>query len=634
MNNNYALLPAPRRFAELDGNYTIPAEALIFLDVPQPQTILFTAGRFLHALQSQFNYSWQRSASHALPADEVGLTLRIDPREVSHPEGYRLIINSSGILIEASADAGLFYGINTLIQLIIQAGRVLRCVEIEDWPDFAARGIMLDISRDKVPLMKTLLDLVDRLAGWKINQIQLYTEHTFEYRNHKEVWAKASPLSSEDILQLDAYCRQRYIELVPNQNSFGHMERWLKHPRYAPLAEKHGEIKLPWGVGKGPFGLAPVNKGSLVLIKSLYDELLPNFSSKTVNVGCDETFDLGQGQSMDLVNAKGSGRVYLDFLLAVYADVSRRGYRMQFWGDIIVQHPELVPELPRDAIGLLWGYEADHPFDQQCAQFAAAGLPFYVCPGTSTWNTIGGRTENTLANLRSAAEAGLKHGAVGYLNTDWGDNGHWQQLPISYLGFAAGAAYCWCYETNQDVDLPQVLSLFAFDDRSKTMGTILCDLGAIPRQIGVEVFNATPFHRLLQTPLEKIPGQREAKAEILNNALRCIDAAIQPFAQERMARMDADLIRREFLFTARLMRHACYRGFLAIETDPQKITVLSQQMSTDIKEIIDEYRLLWLSRNRPGGLEDSAARMEKMRGEYSARFLARFLENNETNGRS
>ena len=102
---------------------------------------------------------------------------------------------------------------------------------------------MLDISRDKVPTMATLFSLVDLLAELKINQLQLYTEHTFAYRNHPAVWAKASPMTGDEILQLDQYCRERFIELVPNQNSFGHMEQWLKLPQYRDLAEARDSIK-------------------------------------------------------------------------------------------------------------------------------------------------------------------------------------------------------------------------------------------------------------------------------------------------------------------------------------------------------------------------------------------------------
>ena len=76
---------------------------------------------------------------------------------------------------------------------------------IEDWPDFAARGVMLDISRDKVPTLATLTGLVDLLAGWKINQLQLYTEHTFAYAGHERVWRGASPMTGEQIERLDQF---------------------------------------------------------------------------------------------------------------------------------------------------------------------------------------------------------------------------------------------------------------------------------------------------------------------------------------------------------------------------------------------------------------------------------------------
>ena len=98
--------------------------------------------------------------------------------------------------------------------------------------------------------------------------------------------------------------------------------------------------------------LAVTEPGSLKLVQELYDELLPNFSSRQVNIGGDETYDLGQGKSKALVEEKGVGRVYLDFLMSLYREIKARGRTMQFWGDIIVKYPELVAELPRDAIAL------------------------------------------------------------------------------------------------------------------------------------------------------------------------------------------------------------------------------------------------------------------------------------------
>ena len=180
----------------------------------------------------------------------------------------------------------MFYAICTLVQILQQSHRGLPCLTISDWPDFPARGVMLDISRDKVPTMETLFDLVDMLASWKVNQLQLYTENAFAYRRHPVVWANASPMTGQEVMALDQYCRQRYVELVPNQNSFGHMQRWLVHAQYSHLGE-----------GAEPnCTLCPTDPASLAFVSSLYDELLPHFSSSLFNVGCDET-QVGEGRS-------------------------------------------------------------------------------------------------------------------------------------------------------------------------------------------------------------------------------------------------------------------------------------------------------------------------------------------------
>ena len=166
---------------------------------------------------------------------------------------------------------------------------------------------MLDVSRNRVPTMQTLLELVDLLASWKINQLQLYTEHTFAYRNHPEVWADASPMTGEEILALDAYCRERFIELVPNQNSYGHMTRWLTHERYRPLADAPDGCDTRWGHYDYPLSLCPVDPGSIELVRSIFDELLPHFSSRQFNIGGDETIDLGQVRSKEAVEQRRRG---------------------------------------------------------------------------------------------------------------------------------------------------------------------------------------------------------------------------------------------------------------------------------------------------------------------------------------
>jgi hypothetical protein len=476
---------------------------------------------------------------------------------------------------------------------------VIPAGEILDWPDFPVRGVMLDASRNKVPSMQTLYSLVDLLSGMKINHLQLYTEHTFAYSAHRDVWAEASPMTAEEVLLLDSYCRERLIELTPNQNSFGHLQSWLRLPRYRELAECPEGFEWPWGGrSEEPFSLDPSNPGSLKLLEGLFDELLPNFESTLFNVGCDETVDLGQGKNRQLCEKVGRGRVYLDFLLKIHKLVSERGRTMLYWGDIIMEHPDLVPELPADAIALEWGYEAGHPFDEHGAKLRASGVPWWVCPGTSSWNSFAGRTENCLANLRAAARAGLAHGATGFLNTDWGDNGHWQFLPVSYLGLAAGASISW-HHAGRETDFARELDAHVFLDRAGVMGGLARDLGNAYTRTGLRIHNESALFQVLRYPDRTSPPEGLTPAALAETR-RWIESVAARLDGARMDLADASLIRDEYSLTVRLMLLACDRAAGRSTT---------REMLADI---IGEFRGLWLARNRIGGLSDSVRRLEAL----------------------
>ncbi|MBI5960163.1 MAG: glycoside hydrolase, partial [Chloroflexi bacterium] len=392
-----------------------------------------------------------------------------------------------------------------------------------------------------------------------------------------------------------------------------------KHAPYKALAETETEFLSPWGNMLPPFSLSPAVPGVLNLLEELYAELLPNFTSGMFNVGCDETVDLGLGHSKTLVEQKGKGRVYLDFLLEIYRRVQSHGRTMQFWGDIINQYPELVREIPGNTIALEWGYEADHDFAGKSKLFADSGVPFYVCPGTSSWRTIAGRTDNCTGNILNAVENGLRHGATGVLNTDWGDEGHWQSLPISYLGFVYGAAMSWAYTQNLELNLPAALDAFAFRDRAGVMGQLAADLGNAYRIPGLLISNSSLMFTLYQRPLNKIRAHFGSTADDDRQLIDKLQAVIDyvggvigklPGAQ--MAVPDADLIQREFALAARMLIHGAKRGLLQINGGGQA----KHALAADLETIEAEYREVWLARNRPGGLDDSARRLTQARGLY------------------
>lgn len=608
------LLPAPRAIENAPGAFTPNSGTSIVLR-DEPARLSAIGARLADGCRNALGLECAvtAEASHAREANRI--LLGLDPGLPL--QGYRLRVTPSEVSIRGQAPAAVFHGAATLQQMLEQCDGSLPAGEIVDSPDFPVRGVMLDVSRCKVPTMDTLFALVDMFAGLKLNHLQLYTEHTFAYTGHEQVWAEASPLTGGEIQRLDEYCRERFIELAPNQNSFGHMTRWLVHPRYRGLAECREGFDWPWGGRSSePFSLDPTNPGSLALLEGLYAELLPHFSSRLFNVGCDETFDVGQGRNRELCARVGRGRVYLDFLLKVHDLVKRHGRTMLFWGDIIMEHPELVAEIPRDTIALEWGYEAEHPFVEHSARFADSGIPFWVCPGTSSWNSIAGRTDNCLANIRAAVRGGLAHGASGCLTTDWGDNGHWQVLPVSFPGFAAGAAFSWCLESSAGQDLAAALDLHVFRDRASVLGKLCLDLGNAYQRAGGRLHNASHLFQILRSPPGS-PLPASVSAESLEETRRFVESAAAPLEHARMDRADSALVRDEMAFTVRLLLLACERG-LARQGSPVRRTTgekcafgAGQDPSVLTDRLVGGYERLWLARNRTGGLRESAGSLRQ-----------------------
>lgn len=617
--DDYLLLPAPQQIAYHEGHCQLPQGSHIWIDLAGSPNLLPVGEQIRDALAGLYG-ELQLSAANGTG---TSVEILIRPDIMTKAQGYELVVLPDKVRVTAHDEPGAFHAAQTLKQMCRVADGKLRCLKISDWPDYPHRGVMLDVSRDKVPTMETLYRLVDMLAELKINQLQLYTQHTFAYRDHETVWKNASPITAGEILMLDRYCRERHVELVPNQTSFGHMSSWLKHEPYRRLAEAPDGCQTPLGWLQG-HSLCATDPESLKFLAGLYDELLPNFSSRQFNVACDETFDLGYGRSKAACEEKGKGRVYLDFVKGIHGLVRSHGRTMQMWGDIVMEHPELIAELPDDLIVLEFGYEADHPFDENCRKFAAAGVPFYVCPGTSTWNTVAGRTSNAMANLRNAAGNGLKHGAIGFLNTNWGDSGHTHPLPACYPGFAYGAALSWAFEANREIDLPAALDKHVFRDQAAVTGKLVCDLGDACKVPGVEVRNASMLFRILTRPKADFNKGEFAKLTglKLRETLAYIDEVMAPLDKASLETSDAQLIKEELRCAANLLRHACRLGIARIEAPDKKKGEIPAarraELAADLAQILAEYERLWLLRNRPGGLPDSAAHFQPLLDFYRA----------------
>ena len=533
----------------------------------------------------------------------------IENGKKDEPQRFEISITGKGIKISSSGEAGLFYGLQTVSQLVDQFGTQLPDIEIEDWPDFKARGAMIDISRCKVPSMRTLFDLADILASLKINHLELYTEHTFAFSAHEIVWRDSSPVTAQEIIELDAYCADRFIELVPNLNSFGHFERWLKYHEYKHFAECPDGFTTPWGHKPSSGSTLKPDAKSLELVGSLFEEYLPNFRSGSFNVGCDETWELGQGWSKSLCDKKGKTKVYLDHLLGIHKLVSKNKRKMMFWADIILHEPKYVDDLPRDIIALNWGYEHSHPFEKETKVFAKYGVPFYVCPGTSSWNTLTGRTDNCIKNLISAAANGKRNGAAGYLITDWGDSGHHQYLPISYTGLLAGAAYSWSLKSSIDINISEAVSRFILKDGSSVLGKVLFELGKIHEKTGVFPGNSTIFNHLLFWDMADRKLIEKLNVKDMETCLRSFRELREMISQAHSGFSGGQLVKEELLNAIRMAELAVNKAISGLGGKVEKT-----QMRKDLLKIISMHEELWLARNRIGGLNESSGRLRNLMG--------------------
>lgn len=602
------LWPRPKRFERDEGSLAVAR-------------FVFDAPRELELAVRAFE---ERVAPRLARTTSTSTLVRVRTTSLaSASERYRLRVHATGVEIDADGLAGARHALATLQQLVrlapctsppspvSSAVELPRCA-IDDHPDLAERGVMLDVSRTKVPELATLFAVVDRMAEMKLNRLQLYTEHAFAYPGHEAVWRDSSAFTGAEIEALDARCRARGIELVPNQQSFGHMHRWLVHDRYRDLAEVPEGVEHAFSIAKEPYGLCATDPRSLALLAELYDELFPHFTSREVNVGLDETFDLGMGRSRAACAARGKHRVYLEYLRAVHALVTARGKRMQFWGDIVLEAPELVAELPRDAVAMEWGYDADHPFDAHARTFAESGLAFHVCPGTSSWQSVLGRTDNMLANVRSAARAALEHGARGMLVTDWGDRGHLQPLSVSWPGIvhAAGSAWNVASADDEQAELAALLDLHVFEDDARVLGETLLDFGRAGDASGAVSTNGSPLFFLLAFAPNGFPHPRVAGATIegFGRARAHVARGRERLAHARPACADGAIVVDELTWGATLLELACRFGVARIEGLDERTR---RELRDAFARAIDGHARTWRARNRPGGLVESRGWLER-----------------------
>lgn len=524
----------------------------------------------------------------------------------SQGEEYALCVGHGGLTLRGG-ESGIFWGTQTLRQIIRQSGAVLPCVEIEDEPAMAERGFMHDVTRGKVPTLQTLKELADRAAFYKLNRLQLYVEHSFAFRRFSEAWTGKDPLAAEDILEFDEYCSRRHIELVPTLATFGHLYELLSTKSYAAYSELADGDQAPFSFFDRMMHhtLNVSDAKSMELVRSMIDEYLPLFHSKRCNICCDETFDIGRGKSAGLAEREGVGRLYVDFLKKIIAYVQGKGKRVMFWGDIILKHPEYLPEIPKDVDCLYWNYGRDVP-EQEIATLAHAGVSFYACPGTCGWNVMMNILDGSYENIRKMVTFACRYGGKGVYITDWGDLGHVNFLGSSMPGLSFGAGLSWNPADSRGFEeLGEAYSVLEMGAGARRLVSLLNELAALQTSTWADVvcWHEAPFAKSdnARNDCERVRRLDEIKALEAYRRAQQIESELvaQPFAGRRAQDI------REFICSARgvmlmdaaglaIKKYGCRCG--------TNTAVSCGALATDFEQWLVGFTELWRRRNHESEL--------------------------------
>lgn len=603
-----SLIPQPQKLKTLSGSFIVPSICNISISDGSLYPVAENAKKLF------------KKCTIGIGLNKIVDTLSITINSEIKPGAYRLKIGTEGVSIKADSVSAAFYGLQTLLQISAQstAGK-LPCLSIDDWPDFQERGLYYDVCRGRMPKLERLMELADLLAHHKINQLQLYIEHTFKFRGHPDIGKGASPLTAEDILKLDAYCRERHIELVPSLASFGHLSTVLKRPQYRHLAED-------WGIGKysdpdakiSPdqkgWSLAPSNPKVYDFLDSLFLEFLPLFSSDRFNICCDETWDLGTGQSYELCKEKGKGRVYLDHIIKLNKLSQKYGKRTMFWGDVIRKYPELIKDIPSDATVLDWGYAYNTNFEAIC-DFKNAGLKFLACPGTSSWVSLFPRIHEATANIKGFAKAAKKNGALGLLNTDWGDGGHYNFMEYSWHGFLLGAEQSWNVKADVNTFTARFAKLFLRTTKKSTV-TAIETLGDVTHLRFPGYYQSIWKHIFFASPKDKVFTLEKKSAWIsqkgkLNKEELLLNAKLGRDTLKKIEKVKTELktcasekgtdphgILPYWIFAVDTIAHAARKLSILGEGGDDTPTA-RRELKREMLSLMKRFETLWHARNRP-----------------------------------
>jgi hypothetical protein len=629
---NLRIIPAAKQVTENEGRFALTPEVRIVLADGKSGEDRFAAQDFIDDVKqtADVNLKFANSSRRAILVGQLDSTkiqqaLKRAGAESDQQltnEGYIVLVGSNEVVIAGKTSAATFYGLQTLKQLVRGDGAAafIPGVRIADWPTMRWRAVSDDISRGPVPTVDYIKRQIRTEAFFKLNMHSFYMEHTFASESHPLIGPAGGSLTPAEIRELVAYANRYHVELVPEQQTFGHLHKALRLEKYAEL-------------GETPYGdvLSPQQEGSYKLVADLYKELNELFPGRFFHIGADETFELGQGQSREAAQTRGVGAIYFEHLNRVRDVLKPYNRRLMFWGDIALHHPDLIGSVPKDMIVMNWQYGARDDFWKDIKPFQDAGLEQFVCPGAQNWNQIFPNLEAARKNIVNFVRDGQKAGAIGMMNTTWDDDGE-SLFETTWYSIVLGAAASW---------QPGSVDLDSFD-RSFDWAFFRNDgdqfvkaersLGSAGTQLGAggstdELFWRDPFTTQFQNQsrnsAERIRQMRRTVEEVAESLTRDAGRARRnstAIAAMKFAAQRFDHLGRR-MEVMQKFSDQYWDAYLNLgdRLKTRKLRYYSGAIYNNLREMAEElsilkadYQAQWLAENRPYWLDSVSVRFDQM----------------------
>ena len=451
-NMNLQITPAPQRITKTDfsESFNIGNKLKISANQDLISEIEIVLNDFLESLKSKFNLETIELLNSDSNADillvldnDFGSGLEEIPPKVIN-EAYGITINENNIKISARTGKGTYYALLTLEQLFLQFDQSLPVMEIIDYPDLPIRGVSDDISRGQVETVENFKRVIKFISRHKMNTYMPYMEDMIQFDEYPSIGKNRGALSKVEIKEIVDYAKKYFVEVIPIFQTLGHYENILTQEDFLKYAEFPGAASLDVS-----------NEKTYILLDKLIKEVAEVFPSEYFHIGADESWDVGLGNSKSLVDSLGIAQVHANHYKKVYDICKKYGKKVMMYGDIILEHPEILQMLPKDIIVVNWRYHPRFEYPS-VKEFVKAGIKYIVSP--SVWNFFNPYPNYSFAftNIKNLTESGIKNHSIGMINSNWGDWGAETLKELLLYGYAWSAHCAWNISESYDEKFDEI----------------------------------------------------------------------------------------------------------------------------------------------------------------------------------